>query len=77
MLAGLPHAPHVYFTHSFAAPVTSDCVASTTHAECFAAAVERDRVFGVPFHPEKSGDVGLTILGNFLARVDASAPSRQ
>ena len=67
LLAGLPPAPYVYFTHSFAAPVTSDCVASTTHAECFAAAVERDLVFGVQFHPEKSGDAGLQILRNYLA----------
>ena len=67
LLAGLPRDPYVYFTHSFAAPVTSDCVASTTHAECFAAAVERDRVFGVQFHPEKSGDAGLQILRNYLA----------
>jgi len=67
LLAGLPRAPYVYFTHSFAGPVTSDCVASTTHAECFAAAVERDRVFGVQFHPEKSGDAGLQIFRNYLA----------
>ena len=66
LLAGLPNAPYVYFTHSFAAPVTTDCVASTTHAESFAAAVERDHVFGVQFHPEKSGDAGLQILRNYL-----------
>jgi glutamine amidotransferase len=66
LLAGLPENPYVYFTHSFAAPVTADCIASTTHAECFSAAVERDRIFGVQFHPEKSGDAGLQILRNFL-----------
>jgi glutamine amidotransferase len=66
LLAGLPPNPYVYFTHSFAAPVTGDCVASTTHAECFAAAVERDLVFGVQFHPEKSSDAGLRILRNYL-----------
>ena len=66
LLAGLPSGAHVYFTHSYAAPVTGDCVAETTHAEPFAAAVERDRVFGVQFHPEKSGDTGLRILRNFL-----------
>ena len=66
LLTGVPPAAHVYFTHSFAAPVTTDCVASTTHAECFAAAVERGNVFGVQFHPEKSGDAGLKILRNFL-----------
>jgi imidazole glycerol-phosphate synthase subunit HisH len=66
ILAGLDPGAHVYFTHSFAAPVTADCVASTTHAECFAAAVERDNVFGVQFHPEKSSNAGLQILRNFL-----------
>jgi imidazole glycerol-phosphate synthase subunit HisH len=67
LLSGLEPGAHVYFTHSYAAPVTADCVASTTHAESFAAAVERDHVFGVQFHPEKSGDAGLQILRNFLS----------
>ena len=67
LLTGLESGAYVYFTHSFAAPVTSDCVASTQHAEPFSAAVERDLVFGVQFHPEKSGDAGLTILRNYLA----------
>ena len=40
---GLDPGAHVYFTHSYAAPVTADCVASTTHAESFAAAVEREQ----------------------------------
>ena len=66
ILAGLDPGAHVYFTHSFAAPVTADCVASTTHANCFAAAVERDNIFGVQFHPEKSSDAGLQILRNFI-----------
>ena len=67
LLAGLPQGAPVYFTHSYAAPVTDTCAASTTHANVFAAAVERDNVFGVQFHPEKSGDAGLQILRNFLA----------
>ncbi len=67
LLAGLASGAYVYFTHSFAAPVTPDCVASTTHADSFAAAVERDKVFGVQFHPEKSGDAGLQILRNYLS----------
>jgi glutamine amidotransferase len=66
LLAGLPAEAHVYFTHSFAAPVTDDCVGAATHAHPFAAAVERDHVFGVQFHPEKSSDAGLQILRNFL-----------
>jgi len=66
LLKGLPPAPHVYFTHSYAAPVTADCVGAATHAHSFAAAVERGNVFGVQFHPEKSSDAGLQILRNFL-----------
>ena len=73
LLQGLDSGAQVYFTHSYAAPVTDDCVARTSHANTFAAAVERDNVFGVQFHPEKSGDAGLQILRNFLeiARQDA------
>jgi imidazole glycerol-phosphate synthase subunit HisH len=67
LLRGLTSGTPVYFTHSFAAPVTDACIAATTHANTFAAAVERDHVFGVQFHPEKSSDAGLLILRNFLA----------
>jgi len=66
LLRGLTTGAQVYFTHSYAAPVTAECVAATTHANTFASAVERDNVFGVQFHPEKSGDAGLQILRNFL-----------
>jgi len=67
LLQGLTNGAQVYFTHSYAAPVTPECVASTTHANTFSSVVERDRIFGVQFHPEKSGDAGLCILRNFLA----------
>ncbi len=66
LLQGLTSGAQVYFTHSYAAPVTVECVASTTHANTFSSVVERDNIFGVQFHPEKSGDAGLTILRNFL-----------
>jgi glutamine amidotransferase len=66
MLAGLDDGAHVYFTHSYAAPVTDACVAATTHGDTFAAVVERDNVLGVQFHPEKSSDAGLQIIRNFL-----------
>jgi glutamine amidotransferase len=66
LLRGVRPGAQVYFTHSFAAPVTADCVATTTHAQPFASVVERDNVFGVQFHPEKSSDSGLRILRNFL-----------
>jgi glutamine amidotransferase len=73
ILTGLPPGAQVYFTHSYAAPVTDTCVASTTHANTFASVVERDNVFGVQFHPEKSSDAGLQILRNFLNLVRPQA----
>jgi glutamine amidotransferase len=69
LLAGVAAGAQVYFTHSYAAPVTADCVASTTHGRPFAAAVERERICGVQFHPEKSGDIGLQVIRNFLSLV--------
>jgi glutamine amidotransferase len=66
LLAGLDPGAQVYFTHSFAAPVTSACAAATTHANTFASAVEEGNVFGVQFHPEKSQEAGLQVLRNFV-----------
>ena len=66
LLEGLSSGAQVYFTHSFAAPVTDTCAAATAHANVFSSAVERNNVFGVQFHPEKSGEAGLQILRNFL-----------
>jgi imidazole glycerol-phosphate synthase subunit HisH len=66
LLEGLTPGAQVYFTHSYAAPVTDTCAASTSHANVFSSVVERDNVYGVQFHPEKSGDAGLRILRNFL-----------
>jgi len=72
LLEGLHSGAQVYFTHSFAAPITDVTAAATTHRDTFAAAVERDTIFGVQFHPEKSSDAGLQILRNFLK---AAAPA--
>ena len=57
----------VYFTHSFQAPVVDATTAATEYGTQFSAVVERDNVFGVQFHPEKSWTVGLRILKNFCA----------
>jgi imidazole glycerol-phosphate synthase subunit HisH len=65
LLYGLPSRSYVYFTHSYRAPVSEGTVATCTYDAPFAAAVERANLFGVQFHPEKSGDVGLRILENF------------
>jgi glutamine amidotransferase len=67
LLANVEPGEFVYFTHSYKAPVTADTAAVTQYIEPFAAAVERDNVMGVQFHPEKSGDTGLKILRNFLS----------
>lgn len=67
LLEGVADQAQVYFTHTFAAPVTPDCVAASAHGQRFGAIVERGHVAGVQFHPEKSGDAGLVILRNFVA----------
>lgn len=67
LLKGIVDEAAVYFTHSYAAPVTEAAVTTTTHGSAFASTVESDRVFGVQWHPEKSGTVGLAVLSNFVA----------
>jgi imidazole glycerol phosphate synthase glutamine amidotransferase subunit len=62
---------HVYFTHSFAAPVTAACAAVTTHGVPFASVIEHENVFGVQWHPENSGAAGLRMLRNFASAVRA------
>jgi glutamine amidotransferase len=69
LLTDVQDGSQVYFTHSYAAPVTDACIAETEYATRFAAAVERENVFGVQFHPEKSGTVGLHILRSFVSLV--------
>jgi glutamine amidotransferase len=68
LLEGVPGGAYVYFTHSYAAPVTPATAATASYGTTFAAAVEQDQVSGVQFHPEKSSDAGLQMIRNFLAR---------
>jgi glutamine amidotransferase len=70
ILDQVANGSQVYFTHSYVAPVTGDTVAVTEHGETFAAVVQRGQISGVQFHPEKSGDVGLRILRNFVELAD-------
>ncbi len=65
LLRGVPSSSFVYFTHSFRAPIAETTVACCEYGGQFSAAVEVDHLFGVQFHPEKSGEIGLKILGNF------------
>jgi len=66
LLRGVPDGAFAYFAHSYAGPAGGDAVAVCDYGSTFAAAVERGNLAGVQFHPEKSGAVGATILGNFL-----------
>jgi glutamine amidotransferase len=66
LMRGIPPGAHVYFTHSYVAPLVAETAAVTSHGIDFAAAVARGRIAGVQFHPEKSGDVGLRVLRNWI-----------
>ncbi len=57
---------YMYLVHSFYAPLCSETIATTNYELEYSSALENDNFFGTQFHPEKSGDVGEQILGNFL-----------
>ena len=67
LFSGIKNGDYVYFVHSYYA---TDCdenvIAYAEYGENLCAAVEKDNVFGCQFHPEKSGDVGLSILKAFV-----------
>jgi glutamine amidotransferase len=66
LMANVSPGGFVYYTHSWRAPVVAGTAAETIYSTPFTAAVERDNVMGVQFHPEKSGSVGMTVLKNFV-----------
>jgi glutamine amidotransferase len=69
LLAGVPDGAHVYFVHSYyPVPARANDVALTAdHGGSFCAAIRRDNLFAVQFHPEKSQAVGLALLERFVA----------
>jgi glutamine amidotransferase len=72
---GIASETPFYFVHSFAPrPAAADLLGSAAYGARFACAVERDNVFGVQFHPEKSSAAGLRLLANF-AGVCAKTPT--
>jgi len=72
---GIESETPFYFVHSFApSPNQDDLLGSAAYGARFACAAERDNVFGVQFHPEKSSAAGLRLLSNF-AGVCAKAPT--
>lgn len=66
LLAGIESGAQCYFVHSYAAPVTGDCIAASAHGVPFAALVQRGNVAGAQFHPERSGAAGARLLENFV-----------
>jgi len=68
---GLPDRSHVYFVHSYKG-VTADkdnLIASAEYGETISAIVGTDNIFGTQFHPEKSEEIGLKILINFVGMI--------
>lgn len=68
LFAGIPEGSYVYFVHSYYLQAQDEEIvkASTQYAAHIHASVEQGNVFACQFHPEKSGDVGLAILRNFI-----------
>jgi glutamine amidotransferase len=65
LLRGVAPESYVYFTHSYRVPLLAATAAECEYAGGFSAVIEQNNLFGVQFHPEKSGAVGLQILRNF------------
>jgi glutamine amidotransferase len=74
LLDGLADGSYAYFVHSYyVEPAEDDIILTTTdYGLDFASIVGRGHVFGIQFHPEKSQNVGLRILSNFVAMIEGS-----
>ncbi|MNS62035.1 Imidazole glycerol phosphate synthase subunit HisH [compost metagenome] len=66
LFKGISENEFMYLVHSFYAPNCDEAIATTNYDVEYASALQRDNFYGTQFHPEKSGDVGEKILGNFL-----------
>ena len=75
---GLPDNPWLYFVHSYYVAPSDDSVqaATITHgSQTVTAAIAKDNIMAVQFHPEKSSDAGLKLLSNFVELVNQRQPS--
>ena len=68
LFKGLPSEPYVYFVHSYYLKAEEEEIVTATaeYGTCIHASVEKGQVFGCQFHPEKSSDIGIQILQNFV-----------
>ena len=66
LFKGIAENEYMYLVHSFYAPLCDEAIATTNYEVEYASALENNNFYGTQFHPEKSGDVGEKILGNFL-----------
>jgi glutamine amidotransferase len=66
LFKGISENEYMYLVHSFYAPNCPEAIAITDYELEYASALQKDNFYGTQFHPEKSGDVGEQILGNFL-----------
>ena len=66
LFKGIAENEYMYLVHSFYAPLCPEAIATTNYELEYASALQENNFFGTQFHPEKSGDVGEQILGNFL-----------
>lgn len=66
LLEGIESGSEFYFSESYFLPENQYTTSIVKNGENFSASVERENAFGVQFHPEKSGEVGLILLKNFL-----------
>jgi len=67
ILSGIRSDDKFYFDHSYYLPVAENTTSVSEFGINFSASMEKDKSFGVQFHPEKSGEAGLLILKNFLS----------
>jgi len=66
LLADIAPHPYLYFAHSYYAPLNDATAATCDYTISYTAVLEAGNIFGVQFHPEKSGLVGLRIVKNFV-----------
>ncbi|MFV8378700.1 imidazole glycerol phosphate synthase subunit HisH [Flavobacterium sp. LB3R33] len=66
LFEGINENEYMYLVHSFYAPNCPEAIATTNYEVEYASALQKDNFYGTQFHPEKSGDIGEQILGNFL-----------